>query len=258
MAIACSTRPSSGSLIAELRQDTSIVHRPGHHWVDDSALVVLMRKLGVPASRRLAATDTMCAMSGRAGAGVNVVECSLDASARVRITALFDSAGWLDTIHISVNGNTPVAQTIAPELADRVSNPQERSLFALDADGDGRRELFTYLYAGVSRNHAYEVRRFDPKLGRFVLDSVLTGTLDLSPLDSVPCVHGSSSWGSLGLDRGEEVTCWHNGHAEVMWEEGGRAGRGYVRRWVSVRIDGKMREIRNDSISAADWERASP
>lgn len=152
-------------------------------------------------------------------AGV-VFRCRLrTARPRIRLTAMGDSAGWMDSIVVHSPG---VARHPLQTLPLDESEPQPLGadfLQGVDLNRDGWMDVKVTMFRGVTGNRIVDVFMYNPARGRFVRDTVLSGESHVDPLDGRPCVYTGWVFGHAGMLHSNADYCWIGGRWVVERSE---------------------------------------
>jgi hypothetical protein len=128
----------------------------------------------------------------------------------IRLTVMGDSAGYMDSVLV----HSP-ASARHPHQALRldISEPQPLGsdfLEGVDLNRDGWMDVKVMMFRGVTGNRIVDVFMFDPRRGRFVRDTVLSGQSHVNPLEGRPCVYTGWVFGHAGNLYSRAEYCWLN------------------------------------------------
>lgn len=138
---------------------------------------------------------------------------------RIRLTAMGDSAGWLDSVlvHSPASAGDP-GQVL--RLDDSEPQPLGSDfLQGVDLNRDGWMDVKVAMFRGVTGNHIVDVFMFDPARDRFVRDTVLSGESHVDPLDGRACVRTGWVFGHAGTLHTLGEYCRLKGRWVLTWSE---------------------------------------
>lgn len=137
----------------------------------------------------------------------------------VRLTAMGDSAGWMDSVLV----HSP-ASARHPRQVLRLDDSEPQPLGSdfiegVDLNRDGWMDVKVSMFRCVTGNHIVDVFMFDPARDRFVRDTVLSGESHVDPLDGRACVRTGWVFGHAGMVHTAGEYCWLNGRWVLTWSE---------------------------------------
>jgi hypothetical protein len=137
----------------------------------------------------------------------------------IRLTAMGDSAGWMDSVlvHSPASAGRPRQVLHLDE-----SEPQPLGsdfIQGVDLNRDGWMDVKVTMFRGVTGNRIVDVFMFHPARDRFVRDTVLSGESHVDPLDGRACVRTGWVFGHAGMLHTLGEYCWLNGRWVLTWSE---------------------------------------
>jgi hypothetical protein len=137
----------------------------------------------------------------------------------IRLTALGDSAGWLDSVLVHSPASARGPRQVL-HLDDSEPHPLGADfLQGVDLNRDGWMDVKVEMFRGVTGNLIVDVFMFDPSRDRFVRDTVLSGESHADPLDGRPCVRTGWVFGDAGMLHTHTEYCWVDARWVVAWSE---------------------------------------
>jgi hypothetical protein len=138
---------------------------------------------------------------------------------RIRLTALGDSAGWLDSVLVHSPASSREPRQVL-HLEDSEPHPLGSDfLQGVDLNRDGWMNVKVTMFRGVTGNLVVDVFMFDPARDRFVRDTVLSGESHVDLLDGRACVYTGWVFGHAGMLHRYAEYCWVKGRWVVSWSE---------------------------------------
>jgi hypothetical protein len=138
---------------------------------------------------------------------------------RIRLTAMGDSAGWMDSVLVHSPASAGHPRQV---LHLEESEPQPLGsdfIEGVDLNRDGWMDVKATMFRGVTGNRIVDVFMFDPARHGFVRDTVLSGESHADPLDGRPCVRTGWGFGHAGKLYSYAEYCWVKGRWVVAWSE---------------------------------------
>lgn len=138
---------------------------------------------------------------------------------RIRLTAMGDSAGWMDSVLVHSPASAGHPRQVL-RLDDSEPQPLGSDLIeGVDLNRDGWMDVKVSMFRGVTGNHIVDVFMFAPARDRFVRDTVLSGDSHVNPLDGRACVRTGWVFGHAGMVHTAGEYCWLKGRWELTWSE---------------------------------------